>query len=317
VESCSSPKPSSPDRTTFSNPPFRACGAAWLWESFIWKSVIRKSGKRLFATKYRAVGVTALVLAGAVTLAGCASASNPTPDTDPATSSAFEHIHGLAFDSGAGAGLVATHYGLYRFPLATTSPVMPSQLDGPQGGLRSDFMGITSFDGTLYASGHPNPSVADTGPNLGLLRSTDAGLSWTRFSSTAAVDYHSLTAGKDSSGTVVLHGLNSITSTIETSTDGGQSWTAQPLPPDCHPRPPRRKPDRYSCRWSRLVENHDRELDTNRHCGRTSGCDRLRHNHHANPSRLRPDRSLDQPRPWNHLAASGLAITLLRTVDSG
>jgi photosystem II stability/assembly factor-like uncharacterized protein len=179
----------------------------------------------MFATKYRAFGVTALVLAGALTLAGCASASNSTPDTDPATSSAFEHIHGLAFDSGADYGLVATHDGLYRFPLATTNPVMPSQLDGPQGGLRSDFMGITSFDGSLYASGHPNASAADSGPNLGLLRSTDAGLSWTRASSTAAADYHSLTAGRGSSGTVVLHGLNSITSAIETSTDGGQSWT--------------------------------------------------------------------------------------------
>ncbi len=86
-------------------------------------------------------------------------------------------------------------------------------------------MGITSFDGSLYASGHPNPSAADSGPNLGLLRSTDAGLSWTRASSTAAADYHSLTAGRSGSGMVVLHGLNSITSAIETSTDGGQSWT--------------------------------------------------------------------------------------------
>ena len=178
------------------------------------------------------------------------------------------------------------HGGLYRFPLATTNPVMPSQLDGPQGGLRSDFIGITSFGGSLYASGHPNPSAADSGPNLGLLRSTDAGLSWTRASSTAAADYHLLTAGRGGSGTVVLHGLNSITSTIETSTDGGQSWIAESLPPDFYPRPQRRNPDRYSCRWGRLVKNPDRELDTNRHRDRTSGCDRLRLNNHANPSRL-------------------------------
>jgi hypothetical protein len=179
----------------------------------------------MFAMKKRAAGIAAVALATTLTLAGCAVASTSTPDTDPASSSTFGHIHGLAFGPGAEYGLIATHQGLYQFPLAVTSPVMPSQLDGPQGALRSDFMGVTSFGGSLYASGHPNPSSGESGPNLGLLRSTDGGLSWTQESPTAAADYHSLTAGRDSGGTVVLHGLNSATSAIETSTDGGQSWT--------------------------------------------------------------------------------------------
>lgn len=158
-------------------------------------------------------------------LGGCARASLPASNPGESQMSPFKHIHGLAFDSVAGYGLAATHEGLYRFSLTGTTAITPAKVGEPQGGIRDDFMGLTSFESTLYASGHPGSTHKSSGPNLGLRQSTNAGVSWSSVSETSTADYHALTVGKDDSGRAVIYGLDTAFAGISFSVNGGRRWT--------------------------------------------------------------------------------------------
>lgn len=163
-------------------------------------------------------GITLIVV-----LSGCLATS--TTAADPPHPSPFKHVHGLALSDDASFGFAATHAGLYRFPLTGTAPMTPVQVGEPQGGVRDDFMGLTSFDGALLASGHPLVVSDPPGANLGLRQSTDAGVNWKSVSATSTADYHALTVGKDAGGRTVIYGLDSGSSTISSSVDGGRNWT--------------------------------------------------------------------------------------------
>ncbi|GAA1740625.1 hypothetical protein GCM10009766_20140 [Microcella frigidaquae] len=125
-------------------------------------------------------------------------------------------MHGIV-DAGDGTVLLGTHTGLYTLTEDGTAT-------GPVGGADFDAMSLTGAGDTLYASGHPGPDTpAELGaPNLGIIRSTDAGLSWEPVAFTGLEDFHVLTATAD--GT--LHGVGSSSITVRTSTDRGVTWSA-------------------------------------------------------------------------------------------
>ncbi|WP_243073717.1 sialidase family protein [Microbacterium sp. SS28] len=159
--------------------------------------------------------VSALTVLG-LSLAGCSEIAGPGPaNTLGAESDAFVHIHGL--EEGAGdALLVATHVGLYQIDSAGT-------VTGPISGNQADLMGLTSSDGTLFASGHPGTDTpVELGtPNLGIIRSDDAGQSWAPVAFTGVEDFHIL----DSTSNGRLFGVGSASPAVRVSTDGGLSWS--------------------------------------------------------------------------------------------
>lgn len=164
---------------------------------------------------------TPLVLAGlgvtALALASCAPA-----DERPAASSppVIEHVHGIAADPLGDDVLIATHNGIFAVSDDGT-------LAGPRGGYDFDAMGFTVAGDVLFASGHPGPQTpAELGENnLGIIRSDDAGETWTPAAFTGVEDFHVLTAGPD--GT--LYGIGSSSPELLTSEDGEDWERGQPL----------------------------------------------------------------------------------------
>jgi len=94
-----------------------------------------------------------------------------------------DHVHGIGVDPADGSLVLGTHEGLYRAGAAG--------VEGPVGDRVQDFMGFTvAGPGRYLASGHPGstPGPAD----LGLIESTDGGLTWTTRSLGGEVDFHAL-----------------------------------------------------------------------------------------------------------------------------
>ncbi|MDO0911221.1 exo-alpha-sialidase [Streptomyces sp. DT2A-34] len=148
---------------------------------------------------------TAAALTLALPLAAC---SDDTAGANPSTSSAttVSHIHGLGLDPSDQRLYVATHEGLYT-PDAKGEP----QLVGDN---KDDFMGFTvAEDKTFYASGHPT-----SGGNKGLIRSTDAGQTWTSLSLSGESDFHALDYAH---GTV--YGYDATNALMRT-TKNGTAW---------------------------------------------------------------------------------------------
>lgn len=160
-----------------------------------------------------------------VILAACSSAPTAPPAAPAGTSPVADttalggripvtHIHAAVRDPGDGALLLATHEGLYR------RDANGWNLRGPV----IDLMGFSiDADGTYYASGHPG-SGSDLPQPLGLIRSTDAGHTWTVLSRGGQSDFHALTVGQD-----LFAGFDGI---LRISPDG-TSWqdAAIPSPP--------------------------------------------------------------------------------------
>ena len=115
----------------------------------------------------------------------------------------FGHVHAVATDPGSGALYVATHVGLFR-------------LDGPHTAVRVsknvlDLMGFTVVGpGHFLASGH-----AEDGPvNVGLIESTDGGVTRQAKALSGAADFHGLQAAHDS-----VYGYNSTDGVFTVSVD--------------------------------------------------------------------------------------------------
>jgi hypothetical protein len=147
------------------------------------------------------------VLAGAISIALTADLS--AQDTRIAD---LAHIHGLGFDPAQpGQLLVATHHGLYSVaPTGSASQVSE---------IANDFMGFvaeTGDAGMLLASGHP-----PEGGNLGLIASSDGGVSWSPVSSGAqeVADFHALAVSGANPDRI--YGLFRG---IQVSIDRGKSW---------------------------------------------------------------------------------------------
>ncbi|MEV6406076.1 F510_1955 family glycosylhydrolase [Streptomyces bobili] len=166
--------------------------------------------------RLRMAAFAAAAAAGGLLLTACS-----TTDTAPAQTNAGAggeadpgtgHLHGLGVDPADGTLYAAGHLGVFRLT--------------PDGAVRiadryQDTMGFTvTGPRTFLASGHPSPAdPAATSSHLGLVRSTDAGRTWTAVSAAGEADFHSLQQAGP-----LLYGLDSQTSQVWASTDAGATW---------------------------------------------------------------------------------------------
>lgn len=123
------------------------------------------------------------------------------------------HIHGIGFDAAnPGSVLLATHYGVFR--------ARPDRIAETVSEDANDYMGF-SLDpgdtGRLLASGHPGQ-----GGNLGVIASTDGGVTWTKISEGAEgpVDFHAMSVSP--ADPTVIYGLYGG---IQVSRNGGATWS--------------------------------------------------------------------------------------------
>jgi photosystem II stability/assembly factor-like uncharacterized protein len=150
----------------------------------------------------RHAAATAAALTLALTLAACSDGEDGA-DSSAASATAVSHIHALGLTASDQRLYVATHEGVYT----------PGTGGDPQlvGDSKDDFMGFTvAEDNTFYASGHPT-----SGGNKGLIKSTDAGKTWTSLSLAGESDFHSL---DHAHGTV--YGYDATNALIRTTKDG-------------------------------------------------------------------------------------------------
>lgn len=141
-------------------------------------------------------------------------------DSPSAAHESYAHVHGLGVNPADGALLVATHDGLFRSAAG--------ELNAKRvGDSQQDIMGfsVTGSD-TFIGSGHP--SLGQGGPpNLGLIRSTDAGETWANVSLLGSADFHILRASAKT-----IYGLNGMSGELLVSEDAGATWDERELPPD-------------------------------------------------------------------------------------
>ncbi|MFC4111046.1 F510_1955 family glycosylhydrolase [Nonomuraea zeae] len=165
-----------------------------------------------FAGQQLRMGAAAIALG--VTLAACGQAAQAPGGTAHADLG-IGHVHGLGVDPADGILYVAGHYGLFKI----TSPTAATRVaDRDQ-----DHMGFTIMGPkTFLASGHPSAedASAERPPHLGLIKSTDSGLTWKTISEDGSADFHSIQPAGDN-----LYAYDSQTSKVWRSIDGGTSWT--------------------------------------------------------------------------------------------
>lgn len=150
------------------------------------------------------------------------------PDSSP---SVLGHVHGLGIDPLDGGLYVAAHGGLFR--------AGPTGLEkvGTSAAANRDLMGfLVAGPGVFLASGHPSPLEATPNP-LGLVRSTDGGLSWQTVALSGEVDFHALDQGPGG-----IYGVDAEGS-LRFSGDGGARWEAWPAPPALDVAADPRRPD--------------------------------------------------------------------------
>lgn len=124
------------------------------------------------------------------------------------------HVHALGVNPADGAIMVASHAGLLRVDPVTSDHERV-------GGHYRDMMGfVVVGPDEFLASGHPDvPGMVDGDPaQLGMLRSTDGGLTWQEQSLSGAADLHEIVAA----GSSVL-AWDSLSSELMVSADL-RSW---------------------------------------------------------------------------------------------
>lgn len=154
-----------------------------------------------------------LTILASVSLGGCAS----TPAAEVPVE--FGHVHGIV-DLGGGEMLLGTHTGIYAITLA-------GEISGPVGGNDFDAMGIAGNSQVQYSSGHPGPNTPPEfgSPNLGIIRSTDFGVTWTPIAFNGVEDFHVLTTTANNE----IFGIGSSSLALRKSLDGGVTWTEGPV----------------------------------------------------------------------------------------
>ncbi|MEO6142534.1 MAG: F510_1955 family glycosylhydrolase [Dermatophilaceae bacterium] len=158
------------------------------------------------------VALVGVGLAATLVLTGCSQGATAQPGSPAADGLPSEHVHGISRDPGSGKVNLATHTGIF---------VLQSDANWQRVGPEVDFMGFAiSGPGTFYGSGHPGAGV-DLPVPVGLIKSTDAGRTWTSLSRGGKSDFHALTAS--SSGVMAFDGA------LATTKDG-QTWSPGALP---------------------------------------------------------------------------------------
>jgi hypothetical protein len=122
------------------------------------------------------------------------------------------HVHGLGVNPKDATLYIATHTGLLRAPEGKRTATRV-------GDSRQDVMGFSVVGPDRFlGSGHPEPG-RDAPPNLGLIRSDDAGRSWRPVSLLGEADFHVLRSnGK------TVYGFNGLKGALMVSRDGGRHW---------------------------------------------------------------------------------------------
>ena len=143
----------------------------------------------------------------ALALTGCA------PDTSVTSLSQLSHIHNMIVDGDQ--VYVGSHEGLY----AEGGDGNWSRVSG-----EFDVMALTEVDGVFFASGHPGKGF-DLPEPVGLISSTDQGLTWEPTSLTGDVDFHLLEA----SGETII-GVAANYGVLVKSSDSGVSWSTLDVP---------------------------------------------------------------------------------------
>ena len=146
-------------------------------------------------------------------LEGPANAAEGDASASPsvvALSTPLDHVHAAVYLDGS--LLIGTHTGV-----ALIDPVT-GEVSKP-GASRDDFMGLAGSSDLLVASGHPGAGSTLPDP-LGLIRSTDGGLTWETVSLTGEIDFHALAMDGDKVAGSATAGQ------ILYSEDGGASWIA-------------------------------------------------------------------------------------------
>ena len=155
----------------------------------------------------------AAVASGAVVFA----VRNQGGGRDQAAAAEFGHVHGLAVDHGSGALYAATHVGLFRIDGEHTAVRVSKEAP--------DLMGFTAVGpGHFLASGHPDEH-GDGPANLGLIESTDGGVTWRTMSLSGAADFHGLRAAHGA-----VYGYNSTDGAFMVSTDR-RTWERRSTAP--------------------------------------------------------------------------------------
>lgn len=162
--------------------------------------------------RHPALVVAGLVSAGLLATACTTTSGAVSPDPDDVVLDlGFGHVHELQSAPGDDIVYAATHYGLWRL-----QPGVDPQRVGDSA---RDVMGFTiAGPAEFLGSGHPDPR-SDGPTSLGLIRSTDAGVTWDEVSLGGEVDFHSLTV----SGSTV-YGWDALSGTVLRSADGGSSF---------------------------------------------------------------------------------------------
>ena len=159
-----------------------------------------------------AVALVGVGLAAALALTACGQGAKAEPNSPAADGLPSEHVHGVSRDPGSGKVNLATHTGLF---------VLQSDSSWQKVGPEVDLMGFAiSAPGTFYGSGHPGAGV-DLPVPVGLIKSTDAGRTWTSLSRGGQSDFHALTAS--SKGVMGFDGALSATA-------DGKTWSQGALP---------------------------------------------------------------------------------------
>ncbi|MER7506132.1 F510_1955 family glycosylhydrolase [Nonomuraea pusilla] len=154
---------------------------------------------------------TRVAAAAALTLAlsSCTAASDRPEGSGPPD---VGHVHGLGVDPADGALYVAGHYGLLKVTASGSAERVAGRVQ--------DYMGFTVLGPrTFLASGHPGEHETGSPAHLGLIRSADAGVTWTTVSERGVADFHALRPA----GTT-LYAYDSGQGRVRASVDGGVSW---------------------------------------------------------------------------------------------
>lgn len=159
-----------------------------------------------------AVAVVVAAIAAAVLWESASGTDEASPTDRPV------HVHGLGVDPADGALLIATHTGLWR--------LNPGEDEGARvGDSRQDTMGFTVVGPNRFlGSGHPDLRD-DLPPHLGLIESTDAGMTWRSVSLLGEADFHVLRFVNGR-----LYGFDSSTGRLLVSDDMGRSWAERVAP---------------------------------------------------------------------------------------
>jgi photosystem II stability/assembly factor-like uncharacterized protein len=154
------------------------------------------------------------ILALALAMSACSSDAELPPGAQDG-GAVTGHVHNLAYD---GPTLVlGTHDGLWE----QESGAVPVQVSQET----FDVMGLALSGSTWFASGHPGPGM-DAPADLGLMASTDSGVTWRNVSLSGEVDFHRLTAAGD-----VVLGQSAHDQKLLRSEDAGLTWQDLGAPP--------------------------------------------------------------------------------------